>query len=252
MMCQTLVDEYVSWLRDKIKVEETGGACAITIPFLDRHNDHLQVYVVPEGQGFRITDDSYIIGDLQTSGCSIDTPNRKKLLEQITKGLGVQEQDGELFVVATPRNFPQKKHALVQAMLAVNDMFMTSRHRVATLFLEDVALFLDEHEVRYTPNAEFTGQTGFVHKFDFVIPKSKQQPERIIRAINNPSRDAVTAVLFALTDTREVRPPDSRFAVFLNDTEKEISGELLSALQGYDVSVIPWKRRMEFVSYLGA
>jgi hypothetical protein len=99
----------------------------------------------------------------------------------------VREERGELFVEASEEHFAQKKHVLLQAMIAVNDMFMTSKHRVATLFLEDVSRFLDSHDVRYSPNVEFTGKTGFVHRFDFLIPKSKKRPERLIRAINHPN-----------------------------------------------------------------
>ncbi|WP_418888699.1 DUF1829 domain-containing protein, partial [Methanothrix soehngenii] len=36
---------------------------------------------------------------------------------------------------------------------------------------------------------KFTGKSGYDHLFDFVIPKSKKRPERILQAINRPSRD---------------------------------------------------------------
>jgi len=55
-------------------------------------------------------------------------------------------------------------------------MFMTAKQRVASLFLEDVTHFLDGGAVRYSPNIEFTGRSGFVHKYDFVIPD--QGPSR--------------------------------------------------------------------------
>lgn len=41
--------------------------------------------------------------------------------------------------------------------------------------------------IRYTPKVKFTGKSGYDHLFDFVIPKSRQQPERIIQAINRPN-----------------------------------------------------------------
>ena len=51
---------------------------------------------------------------------------------------------------------------------------------VASLFYEDVVAWLDLHDVRYTPKVKFTGKTGYDHLFDFVIPKSRRQPERIV------------------------------------------------------------------------
>lgn len=252
LKCHELVDAYLAWLRSKICVADIGDVCEITTPFLDRHNDRLQIYVVATPNGLRLSDDGYIIGDLEASGCSFDTPNRRAALHAILNGFGVREHDGELYVETSVPNFPQKKHALTQAMLAVNDLFVTGKQRVATFFLEDVSHFLDAHDVRYSPSVEFTGKTGFTHKFDFLIPKSRQYPERLLRAINNPTRDAVTSVLFSWTDTKDVRSRGSRFYVFLNDTERELNPDLLSALQGYDVGTIPWSQRDQHVEELAA
>lgn len=250
--CQKLVNAYVDWLRDKITVADIGGVCEITTPFLDRHNDRLQIYIEHIDNGMRLTDDGYILSDLKASGCAIDTPNRKKTLEVILNGFGVREIGGELFVDASASNFPQKKHSLIQAMLSVNDMFMTAKQRVATLFWEDVSRFLDEHEVRYSPNVEFTGKTGFIHKFDFLIPKSKKYPERLVRAINHPTKDAATSVLFSWTDTRDARSKDSLFYVVLNDTEREINNDLVDAFKEYQVRVISWSSRDQHVEELAA
>jgi hypothetical protein len=41
-------------------------------------------------------------------------------------------------VHASPDNFPSRKHSLVQAMLAVNDMFYLAVPMVTSLFYEDV------------------------------------------------------------------------------------------------------------------
>ncbi len=248
--CRSLVDTYLTWLRERFTVEDVEGACEITTPFLDRHNDRLQIYVVRKDHGLRLTDDGYIISDLEACGCAIDTPNRQGILRAVLNGFGVREEHGELCVDASLSNFAQKKHALVQAMLAVNDMFVAAKHRVTTLFFEDVGRFLDDHEVRYAPSVEFTGKSGFIHKFDFLIPKSRKLPERLVRAINNPARDTMTSLLFSWTDTKEVRSPDSRCYGMLNDTERTVSEDLLSALQEYDVKAILWSQREEYVSEL--
>jgi hypothetical protein len=137
-------------------------------------------------------------------------------------------------------------------MLAVNDMFVAAKHRVATLFFEDVGHFLDNNDVRYAPNVEFTGKSGFIHKFDFLIPKSRKMPERLLRAINNPARDTTTSLLFSWTDTKEVRSPDSRCYAMLNDAERAVNPDLLSALDGYGVRPILWSQREQYVPELAA
>ncbi|MBA3315715.1 MAG: DUF1829 domain-containing protein [Planctomycetaceae bacterium] len=250
--CQRLVNSYLQWLRERITVEEVNGACEITTPFLDRHNDRLQIYVVRQDGGYRLTDDGYILSDLEVSGCSLESPNRQRMLHVILSGFGVHEDEGALFVDASIATFPQKKHSLVQAMLAVNDMFMIARPHVTQLFLEEVAGFLDAKDVRFTPSVEFTGKTGFVHKFDFAIPASKKSPERLVKAINHPSKDSVTAALFAWTDTREVRSRGSRFYAILNDRERPPSTEISAAMREYDVTPIVWSAREQYAIELAA
>lgn len=71
-------------------------------------------------------------------------------------------------------------------MLAVNDMFCLASPTVASVFYEDVVSWLDVCEVRYTPKVKFTGRSGYDHLFDFVIPKSRRHPERIVRAVSRP------------------------------------------------------------------
>lgn len=240
---QRLLDEYVSWLKDKTVLREIDDWVEITAPYLDRHNDYIQIYAKREDDGFILTDDSYTIQDLEQSGCKLDSPKRQELLKMTLNGFGVQIHGRALAVRATHDNFAVRKHSLVQAMLAVNDMFYLAVPMVANLFYEDVVAWLDFHEVRYTPRVKFTGKSGYDHLFDFVIPKSRGQPERILQAVNRPSRDTAQAVAFSWVDTKEVRPPDSKAYAFLNDSELPISASVLDALVNYGVRPVPWSRR---------
>ena len=64
--------------------------------------------------------------------------------------------------------------------------FYLAKPMVESLFYEDVISWLDVNDIRYTPKAKFTGISGYDHLFDFVIPKSRRQPERMVQAINRP------------------------------------------------------------------
>lgn len=240
---QHLLDQYIAWLKDKTMLRQVNGWVEITTPYMDRHNDYLQIYVKKEKGGFLLTDDGYIIEDLQRSGCKLDSPKRQELLKMTLNGFGVQLDGNGLVVNASSENFALRKHNLVQAMLAVNDLFYLAVPMVASLFLEDVTLWLDLHAIRYTPKIKFTGKSGYDYLFDFVIPKSKMQPERILKAINQPSRDTAQTVTFAWIDTREVRSPDSRAYAFLNDSERTPSVSVIDALQNYDVHPVLWSER---------
>lgn len=240
---QKLLDQYLAWLKDKTILRQMKDWIEITTPYLDRHNDYLQIYVKRENSGLLLTDDGYTIEDLRRSGCELESKKRKDLLTLTLNGFGVKLDGDALVVHASSDNFALRKHNLVQAMLAVNDLFYLAVPMVASLFLEDVTSWLDLHEIRYTPKVKFTGKSGYDHLFDFVIPASKKQPERILQTINRPSRDTAQSVAFSWIDTKKVRPANSRAYAFLNDSEQTPSASVLDALINYDVNPVLWSKR---------
>jgi hypothetical protein len=230
---QKLLDQYLAWLKDKTTLRQVKDWIEITTPYLDRHNDYLQIYARRENNGFLLTDDGYVIGDLRRSGCELESKKRKDLLALTLNGFGVKLDGDNLVAQASSDNFALRKHNLVQSMLAVNNLFYLAVPMVASLFLEDVTAWLELVEIRYTPKVKFTGKSGYDHLFDFVIPASKKQPERILQAINRPSRNTAQAVAFSWIDTKKVRPANSRAYAFLNDSEHTLTGSVLEALENY-------------------
>ena len=249
---QNLIDSYLAWLKDKTILRQVKDWVEITTPYLDRHNDYLQIYAKRQNGNYLLTDDGYVLEDLDQSGCKLESPKRQALLKITLNGFGVQEKEGRLEVHASSDNFSLRKHNLIQAMIAVNDLFYLAVPVVASLFYEDVVAWLDLHEIRYTPKVKFTGKSGFDHLFDFVIPKSRTFPERILHTINRPSRDTAQALAFSWLDTKDVRPPDSKAYAFLNDSEQAISTSVIDALYNYEVNPILWSKREEVRQDLAA
>ena len=241
---QKLLDDYMAWLKDKTTLRQLDKDWVeITTPYLDRHNDCLQIYAKKQNSGFVLTDDGYVMDDLLQSGCKLDTPKRQDLLKMTLAGFGVKDNNGLLEIHASTDNFALRKHNLIQAMLAVNDMFYMAVPMVASLFYEDVVAWLEVSDIRYTPNVKFTGKSGYDHLFDFVVPKSKKQPERIIQTITRPSRDTAEAVAFKWIDTKDVRASDSRAYSILNDQEQRVSPNVIDALKNYEVKPVVWSDR---------
>jgi hypothetical protein len=135
-------------------------------------------------------------------------------------------------------------------MISVNDMFVMAQPRVATFFWEDVRQFLEANEVRYSPRVKIAGRSGYDHAIDFLIPKSRSHPERIVQAINVPSKNTVAAYLFTLTDTREAREEKSEAYAFLNDQEREVGGDVIEGLESYQVNAALWSDRKQYVGAL--
>jgi len=240
-----LLDCYLAWLKDKTALREVNNWVEITTPYLDRHNDCLQIYAQRQNGGYLLTDGGYILEDLRSSGCKLDTPKRQDLLRMTLNGFGVRLSNDSLETVASPENFALRKHNLVQAMLAVNDMFYMAIPYVISLFYEDVVAWLDLHRVRYITNIKLTGKSGFDHHFEFVIPKSDKKPERILQTINQPTRNIAEAIAFSWIDTKDTRDPSSEAYAFLNDAERVQQG-VIDALKSYEVKPILWSKREDY------
>ena len=250
---QRLLDQYTAWLRDQTTLRQINEWVEITTPFLDRHNDHIQIYAKRDCDNWTITDDGYIIEDLKQSGCEIEPGSRRHtLLTTTLNGFGVNSDEGRLTVEANENQFSRRKHNLVQAMIAVNDLFYLAQPMVASLFLEDVESWLRTSRIRYTPNVKFTGASGYDHQFHFVIPESDVQPERVVQPVNRPSRDRAQTVAFAWIDTKSVRPRGSRAYVLLNDEAGSINPNILGALRSYEINPVQWSAREGVVEELAA
>jgi len=241
-----LVERYHAWLKDRTVLRKVKDFTEITTPFLDRHNDYVQIYAKWIEGGLVLTDDGYTLDDLEASGCSLDSPKRKALLQVTLNGFGVKIEDGALLLHATPDNFPMRKHNLIQAILAVNDLFWLATPTTKSLFLEDVSEWLDLNEVRFLPRVKLPGASGFDHTFDFAIPRSRRQPERLLRAIANPTRDKAENMAFAWVDTLEARRARDAEPVgyaIINDNERTPPATVLDALKAYGIKPVAWSER---------
>lgn len=250
-----LVDRYHAWLKDRSVLRQIRDITEITTAFLDRHNDYVQIYAKRIDGGILITDDGYTLDDLEASGCLLDSPKRKALLNATLNGFGVKLEKGALVVHATNDNFPLRKHNLIQAILAVNDLFWLAAPITKSLFLEEVSAWLDLNDVRYLPRMKLPGASGFDHTFDFAIPRSRRQPERLLRAIANPSRDKAENMAFAWVDTLEARRARDLEPVgyaIVNDNERAMPSTVVDAFRAYGIRPVAWSERAAVQDELAA
>ena len=250
------IDIYLKWLKDNTKTKclktNFGQFTEITTPFLDRHNDYIQLYVQKTGNdNLLLTDGGYTLNDLAMCGCDIlSSQKRKNILMTLLNGFGIKLDKENLCVSANYLDFAHKKHSLLQAVLSVNDLFFLSHSQVVNVFTEDVQTFLDSKDVRYIPDAQFIGASGFIHAFPYTIPSTRNSPERFIRVINSATQEKISSTLFTWDDVRKSRKPGAKLYVFMNDREKDVRQSLKNALTNYNVSPIIWSEREKFITEL--
>ncbi len=144
----------------------------------------------------------------------------------------------EAFLLDVSRASIKLKRLVLQT-----SMFYLATPTVLSLFKEDVQKWLEHSDIRFVPNIQFIGKTGYIHHFDFAIPGSRAAPERIIKAIGNPNKDAALAYVTSWIDTSDQRPPSSQALAFLNDSGRTVGAPVLDALRQYDISPVLWSQR---------
>ncbi|HEY3932839.1 MAG TPA: DUF1828 domain-containing protein [Verrucomicrobiae bacterium] len=253
MKCKQLVNSYVSWLKEGLRIEQLNPGCVISTPFLDRHNDEIEIYVEKRNDELWLTDDGYTLADLRHSSVVLDTDKRRAHLRGIIQGFGVRNDGEQLCVATTPEDFPQRKHNLIQAILAVNDMFVMGEESVLQLFKEDVEKFLRSKDVPIIRDVKLSGYSGFDHKFDIAVPPRGNRPEGVVQAINRLTKERAASLAFMISDVERERGKGSLIAyAFINDAEDAVNSENLSALTAYGIKPILWSHREKEIVTLTA
>ena len=249
-----IIEEYANWIKNNsfVRNVRNGEYCAITTPFVDRHNDHIDIYITRAKNGnYILTDDGDTISDLVMSGSFPNTPKRKRILDTTLNGFGVATDGESIFVeTAGTGDLPKKKHALIQAILAVNDMYMMSQENTYSFFKEDVSAFFNSKQIAFVQDIGIVGKTGYTHNIDFVIPKKSDRPERLIKTINKATKSQILQVVFAFSDISLVRPVKSEQIVMYNDDYGTIPSDAQKALNQYHVKCIPWSKRNYYIDTL--
>jgi len=248
---QNKINEYYDWLKDKTALKKLNrGWFEIETPYLDRYNDYIQIYIKKDKENYILSDGGYTIEDLEDNGVNLNNEKRKEILKIIMNNFNISLQgDKSLTIEANESNFKLKKHGLIQSILAIGDMFYLSSPVIKSLFFEEVALWFKEKEIRAVKNINLTGKTGFKYPFDFAIAESKNEPERIIKVINNPTREKIIATTFSWEDTRAERQKENTNSVlytFLNDKNIIDYNKTINPFRQYGIKTVIWSEREKY------
>jgi len=213
-----LIKNYTDWLFQKITIREINNFTELTLPFLDRNNDYIQIYLKEiENNQFLLTDAGYTISDLKMSGFSIESEKRKKLLLESTKGQGIDFTDAnELQVTTSSIDFPQKLNDLIQAIQEVNDLSNLAISNASHPFINDIKTWLREKNVRFSPNVGIRGKNGLTFNFKIVIPGSTDVPEKFIESFNQINQGNVESTAYKWNQIKEMREGTPKLYILYN------------------------------------
>lgn len=243
-----MVDEYIKWFAGEIDVAKAGGWSELTLPFLDRNNDHLQFYLKEIGGNVVITDDGRTFSNLELVGFQ-RTEKRLDIMATIFRGFQIEwTEDARIELTCSKGDFPRRFHSLVQTVIAVDNLGYLSRENVRSMFLEDVAAYLREKEITYHANEEVRGKSGLNINFPFYIPAHKEYGKAYVQLVNQPKVN-LKPILFEWSDTKNARPKSKSISL-INDLHIKPSQRFLKAFEEYEVVPILWSKKEDFVQEL--
>ncbi|TCP68616.1 uncharacterized protein DUF1829 [Heliophilum fasciatum] len=247
MWIDTAINEYYKFLKAQTRIMQGTGWIIISTPFLGLFNDAIEIYCKENNGIIILSDDGKTLNDLEMMGVSSSrSQKRKEVIDKILLNYGVSiDNNGELITQSTLKDFPQKKHNLLSAIMEISDMYMLARQNVFSVFKEDVRGFLDEQDIIYTPQFISKGSTGLEFTFDFQI--ARKEKEIVINTFNSINKTNLSKFLFSWDDIKETRQRITQKTLYslaiINDEEKEIKTEYLDALAAKNSDYILWSKR---------
>ena len=242
------INQYYNWLKEKTytRMDEQSGWIAISTPFMGLFNDPIEIYVKKDGDYILLSDDGMTLRNLDLVGVNVSrSQKRKEWLDSVLLNYGITLENDELCVKSKQNEFVQKKHNMICAISEISDMEITAKHIVSSLFKEDVKQLLDEQNIIYTPQFITKGNTGLEFTFDFQL--AGREKEIVIKSFNTLNKINVPNFLFSLDDIKPLREKTSGKELcslaIINDIDKEIKSEYISALSSKNTDVIFWSER---------
>lgn len=244
----TYVDNYYNWLREKTYVQkgESTDWFLINTPFVGAFNDTIEIYAQKNGSQLILSDNGETMSNLELQGLHIQgSKKRRNILDSILLNYGIKSNNDELTIESNLESFSQAKHNFLSAIIEINDLYVLSKHNVASIFKEDVRTYLESKDIIFTPDFISKGTTGLEFNFDFQI--AKKQSEIVIKSFNTINKSNLPTFLFAWDDIKPVREKTTKKEVkaiaIINDIEKEIKTEFLDALKSKNADYILWSER---------
>ncbi len=120
------IDKQTDWIKNNsnLKFANNSKVLEITTPFLDRHNDYIQLYIISKKKEIIISDDGFTYADLIMSGIVINSLDTKQNLGNILQNYGVGVgKNNELFITTKYNNLIENEHKLIQSIVAINNLF---------------------------------------------------------------------------------------------------------------------------------
>lgn len=249
------MNDYFNWLKQSYKYKELDSSTEITTPFKNHLNDYIRIYVdLLPNDDIRLSDDGLTFNELEMFGIDVNTKTREKLIQNILNQFNLKLYNDEIIADVTNESFAQSKHNLLQGILKIYDLTLTSKSNVSNLFYEDVFNFLYDEEIVGSAKVSVAGESGIKYSIDYILPGTKSKPEKLINFANNLDFNKVTNEVYMYRDVKSNRPSKNNLMpnmiIIANDIDHPVNDKARQAAEHEDLSILYWSDKENIISTL--
>ncbi|UXS43787.1 DUF1828 domain-containing protein [Staphylococcus delphini] len=249
------MNDYFNWLKQSYKYKELDSTTEITTPFRNHLNDFIRIYVdfYPDGS-IILSDDGLTLNELKMSNVNTNTKARSRIIQSILNQFNLSLKNEEIITHVKNESFAQSKHDLIQGILKIYDLTITSRNNVSSMFYEDVFNFLYEEDIAGSAEVSVAGESGIKYSIDYILPGTKSQSERLINFANILDFNKVTNDVYMYRDVKDNRPSRNNLLpemfIIANDIDHTISDKARQAAEHENLSILYWSDKEAIISTL--
>ncbi|CAC5593557.1 Domain of uncharacterised function DUF1829 [Staphylococcus aureus] len=149
-------------------------------------------------------------------GIDINTKTRTKLIQNILNQFNLKLVDKEITADVKNESFAQSKHNLIQGILKIYDLTLTTKSNVTNIFYEEVFEFLYDQEIRGLAQVSVSGESGLKYSIDYIVSETKSQPEKLVNFTNNLNFNKITNEAYIYRDIKPNRPSRNKLEPIVN------------------------------------
>ena len=249
------MNEYFNWLKQSYKYKKMDSSTEITTPFRNHLNDFIRIYVdfLPY-KSIILSDDGLTLNELKMANINTKTKARNRIIQSILNQFNLSLKDDEIIAHVKNESFAQSKHDLIQGILKIYDLTITSKNNVSSLFYEDVFNFLYEEELAGTAEVSVSGESGIKYSIDYILPETKSKPEKLINFANNLDFNKVTNDVYMYRDVKTNRPSRNnqtpKMFIIANDVDHPINDKARYAAEHENLLILHWSDKEKIISTL--
>ena len=238
-----LIRRYHEWVIEKTELVCVADHVIVHLPYLDRHNDYMHMFIKPHHDGYLLSDHGYTISDLIFCGYNFST----EFLRNALSNFGVELRNKAIEIMSNDASFAASNHSLIQAMIAINELPYVHKAQNRVRYInKDVDQWISSFDTLYHKKQKFFGKSGLQHNFDFILPGVEQKPNKLLRVLNRPDESSVAKLAFNWIDVRESFDTETYVYAVLNDRRGRIEKDIVKALEEYEVNPLPWSDRNNY------